>query len=249
MVLLYWRGKGVGMKVFNIRELETAEVYREFLRVPALSVGLYSHQVGVDVPQQPHTEDEVYFVLSGCGVIEIDGVDHAVAGGSVIYVPAGLSHHFHKVTQPLQVMVVFAPAEGSMVATSSMKADRLMIPAGTKWESEIAYSRAVRVGQFVAVSQTSAVDSSGSILGGSDPYQQAIHALRKVKLALVEAGATLDEVVRTRIYVARFEDWPEVARAHAEMFRDIKPAIALLTCTMVSPEILVEFEADAIIAR
>lgn len=229
------------MKVLNIREMETAEVYREFLRVPALSLGLYNHGVGADVPQQPHTEDEVYFVLSGCGSIEIDGTDQAVSSGSVVYVPAGVAHHFHKVSEPLQVLVVFAPAEGT-----AAKKDRLMIPAGTMWESSIAYSRAVRVGSFVAVSQTSAVDSSGSIAGGPDPYQQALHALRNVERALIQAGASLSGVVRTRIYVARFEDWPEVARAHAEMFKDIKPAITLLTCTMVSPEILVEFDVDAI---
>ena len=168
------------MKVLNIREIETREVYREFLGVPALSLGLYNHGVGANVPQQPHTEDEVYFVLSGCGSIEVDGTDHAVSSGSVVYVPAGVAHHFHKVTDPLQVLVAFAPAEGT-----AAKKDRLMIPAGTKWQSSIAYSRAVRVGSIVAVSQTSAVDSSGSIAGGPDPYQQALHALRNVERALI----------------------------------------------------------------
>jgi mannose-6-phosphate isomerase-like protein (cupin superfamily) len=102
------------MKVLNIGDLETAEVYREFLRVPALSLGLYRHEVGASVPQEPHTEDEVYFVVSGRGAIEIDGTDHAVTSGSVVYVPAGAAHHFHDVTEPLQVLVAFAPPEGSM---------------------------------------------------------------------------------------------------------------------------------------
>jgi mannose-6-phosphate isomerase-like protein (cupin superfamily) len=102
------------MKVLNIRDLETAEVYREFLRVPSLSLGLYRHEVGASVPQEPHTEDEVYFVVSGRGAIEIEGADHAVTGGSVVYVPAGVTHHFHDVTEALQVLVAFAPPEGSM---------------------------------------------------------------------------------------------------------------------------------------
>jgi enamine deaminase RidA (YjgF/YER057c/UK114 family) len=234
------------MKILNLSDLRTAEVYEEFLRIPALSVGLYRHEAGVDVPQEPHTEDEVYYVISGRGIVAINGMDHAVTSGSVVYVPSGVVHHFHTVTEPLQVLVVFAPAEGSKGA-SSLGTSRVMIPARTKWESEIAYSRAIRVGSFVAISQTSAVDSSGAIAGGSDPYQQAVHALQNVERALSEAGAELKDVVRTRIYVARFEDWPEVARAHAKMFGNVRPAMALLTCTMVSEEILVEFEADAIV--
>lgn len=104
------------MKVLNIRELQSAQVYREFLRVPALSLGLYHHQAGASVPQQPHTEDEVYFVLSGRGVIDVAGADQPVANGSVVYVPAGVAHHFHSVTEPLQVLVIFAPAEGTRPA-------------------------------------------------------------------------------------------------------------------------------------
>jgi mannose-6-phosphate isomerase-like protein (cupin superfamily) len=102
------------MKVLNIGDLKTSEVYREFLRVPALSLGLYKHEAGADVPQQPHTEDEVYYVISGRGTIAIDGSDHPVTGGSVVYVPAGVAHQFHTVTEPLQVLVVFSPAEGAM---------------------------------------------------------------------------------------------------------------------------------------
>jgi mannose-6-phosphate isomerase-like protein (cupin superfamily) len=108
------------MKILNISDLETTEVYREFLRVPSLSLGLYNHEIGASVPQKPHTEDEVYLVVSGIGVIEIDGADHAVTSGSVVYVPAGVPHHFHEVTVPLRVLVAFAPPEGSMANQSAL---------------------------------------------------------------------------------------------------------------------------------
>lgn len=101
------------MKVINIAELRTPAIYKGFLRVPALSLGLYRHDVGTKVPQQPHTEDEVYFAISGRGMIAIAGTDHAVTSGSVAFVPAGIAHHFHIVTEDLQVLVVFAPAEGT----------------------------------------------------------------------------------------------------------------------------------------
>lgn len=231
------------MKIFHAADLAPDGICREFLRVPSMSLGMYKHAAGTEVPQSPHGEDEVYHVLSGRGVIEIGGTDHSVAAGSIVCVPARVPHHFHSVTEDLSALVIFAPAEGARERGT----DRLNVPAGTKWERDIAYSRAVRVGPFVAVSQTSAVGPDGVIAGGADPHQQAVHALRNVEKALCDAGATLRGVVRTRIYCAKFEDWPEVARAHADMFGEIKPAITLLTCTMVSPEILVEFEADAVV--
>jgi len=107
-----WENKQ--MKVLNICDLNTTGVYQEFLRVPSLSLGLYRHDVGASVPQEPHTEDEVYFIISGLGAIEIDGADHAVTTGSVVYVPSGVAHHFHSVTAALEVLVAFAPPEGSM---------------------------------------------------------------------------------------------------------------------------------------
>ena len=113
------------MKVLNIADVKTAKVYQEFLRVPSLSLGLYRHEIGADVPQEPHSEDEVYFVISGEGAIDIAGTDHLVTHGSVVYVPSGVAHHFHSVTEPLQILVAFAPAEGSLahlVATG--KSDR-----------------------------------------------------------------------------------------------------------------------------
>jgi mannose-6-phosphate isomerase-like protein (cupin superfamily) len=104
------------MTVVNISEVDVWGVYREFLRVQALSVGVYKHGVGVDVPQEPHTEDEVYYVVDGDGTISIDGVDHAVRTGSVVYVPALVRHHFHSVTRDLLVLVFFSPAEDSGAA-------------------------------------------------------------------------------------------------------------------------------------
>lgn len=101
------------MKALNIRDLDPAALYREFLRVPALSMGLYHHAPGASVPQKPHTEDEVYAVLSGRGMIEVAGTDQPVENGSIVYVPAGVPHHFHGVTEALRVLVIFAPAEGT----------------------------------------------------------------------------------------------------------------------------------------
>lgn len=125
--------------------------------------------------------------------------------------------------------------------------NRITVPANTPWRDSICYSRAVRVGSFIAVSQTSAIDANGNIRGGRDPYAQAIHALRNVEGALRTAGASLSAVVRTRIYLSRFADLPEVAKAHAKVFHDIRPVISILTCEMIASEILVEFEVDAIV--
>lgn len=124
---------------------------------------------------------------------------------------------------------------------------RQNIPAGTEWSKSICYSRAVRSGTFIAVSQTSAVDENGDIKGGSDAYQQAVNALRNLEKALMSVGASLKDVIRTRIYLARFEDWEHAARAHAELFEQVRPAVSLLTCQMIDPRILVEFEADAVL--
>jgi mannose-6-phosphate isomerase-like protein (cupin superfamily) len=101
------------MTVLNISEVDVTGVYREFLRVPALSLGVYRHGVGEDVSQKPHTEDEVYYVIDGEGKVSIDGAEHAVRAGSVVYVPARVSHHFHSVTRDLLVLVFFSPAERS----------------------------------------------------------------------------------------------------------------------------------------
>ena len=128
-----------------------------------------------------------------------------------------------------------------------MSPSRLNVPAGTPWEETLGYSRAVRVGDVVAVGQTSAVAPDGTIAGGRDPYQQAVFALRNVEAALAAAGARIADVIRTRIYLADLAHWPEAARAHAETFAGVKPACSIVRCEMVSPDILVEFEVDAIV--
>lgn len=106
------------MHHFRLPELEARGVYREFLRVPALSLGLYCHRAGAGVVQEPHQEDEAYVVLSGAGIVNVDGEDQSVGAGSLIYVPAGVPHYFHSVTEDLSILVMFAPAEGSRGQTA-----------------------------------------------------------------------------------------------------------------------------------
>ena len=104
----------MSMKIVNIADLAGTGIYHEFLRVPALNLGLYKHPAGTDIPQDPHTEDDVYYVVSGSGKIAIDGSDHPVSTGAVVYVLAKVPHHFHSVTEDLEVLVFFSPAERTL---------------------------------------------------------------------------------------------------------------------------------------
>ena len=126
---------------------------------------------------------------------------------------------------------------------------RRNISSNTKWEDIVGYSRAVRVGNIIEVAGTTAVDGE-EIIGIGNPYEQTKFIFRKIEKALIEAGATMKDVVRTRMFVTNMDDWEEIGRAHGEFFKEIKPVATMLEVSrFIDEKILIEIEVSAVISE
>jgi len=128
--------------------------------------------------------------------------------------------------------------------------ERRNISSGAPWEPIVGYSRAVRVGPYIHVAGTTGIDAEGNVVGKDDPYAQSMQALRSIEAALAKAGARMADVVRTRVFTTDISRWQEIGRAHGEFFRDVRPASTMVEISrLISPDMLVEIEADAILTE
>jgi enamine deaminase RidA (YjgF/YER057c/UK114 family) len=127
---------------------------------------------------------------------------------------------------------------------------RINISSGAKWEDIVGYSRAVRVGNMIEVAGTTAVDERSEIVGVNNPYEQTKYILAKIEKALIEAGASMKDVVRTRMFVTDISKWEEIGKAHGEFFKEIKPAASMIEVKgLINPELLVEIEVTAVLSE
>jgi enamine deaminase RidA (YjgF/YER057c/UK114 family) len=127
---------------------------------------------------------------------------------------------------------------------------RSNVSSGAKWENSIGYSRAVRVGDVIEVAGTTAMDEQGNVVGKGNLYEQTKYAIGKIEKALAAAGASLQDVVRTRMFVTDISKWEDIGKAHGEFFKDIKPAATMIEVkALINPELLIEIEATAIVSE
>ena len=133
---------------------------------------------------------------------------------------------------------------------SENKSKRLKIPSGSKWENIVGYSRVVRTGNIVEVAGTTSTNDEGNVVGPGDPYLQTKFILEKISTYLTKAGSSMEDVVRTRMFVTDINQWKDIGRAHGEFFKSIKPVASMLEVKrLIDPELLVEIEVTAIISE